>query len=56
MYVCNFPHNSGTAGPIWIKFFLLAPSWLREKCLGGNLGKPRFLGISYLPNFAEIFR
>ena len=29
MYVCNFPHNSGTAELIWINFFLLAPSWSR---------------------------
>ena len=29
MYVCNFPHNSGTVGPIWPNFFLLAPSWSR---------------------------
>ena len=37
MYVCNFPHNSGTAGPIWINFFLLAPSW------SGDGFRPRIL-------------
>ena len=26
VYVCSRP-ISGTAGPIWLKFFLLAPSW-----------------------------
>ena len=34
---CNFPHNSGTAGPIWINFFLLAPSW------SGDGFRPRIL-------------
>ena len=52
---CNFPHNSGTAGPIWINFFLLAPSWsqggFRPKNpdpgfgFSGNPEKPGFLGI-----------
>ena len=56
IYVCKFPHNSRTARPIWIKIFLLAPSWLRENCLGGNPGKHKFLGISYFANLAESFR
>ena len=29
MYVCVSLHNSGTAEPIWLNFFLLAPSWSR---------------------------
>ena len=30
MYVCVSLNNSGTAGPIWLNFFLLAPSWSRD--------------------------
>ena len=30
MYVCVSLHNSGTAEPIWLNFFLLAPSWSRS--------------------------
>ena len=30
MYVCLWPISSGTAGPIWLNFFLLAPSWSRD--------------------------
>ena len=33
MYVCSYvlmlPNSSGTAGPIWLIIFLLAPSWSR---------------------------
>ena len=28
--VCLRPISSGTAGPIWLNFFLLAPSWSRD--------------------------
>ena len=28
--VCVCLHNSGTAGPIWLNLFLLAPSWSRD--------------------------
>ena len=30
MYVCVSLHHSGTAGPIWLNLFLLAPSWSRD--------------------------
>ena len=30
MYVCLKLNNSGTAGPIWLSLFLLAPSWSRD--------------------------
>ena len=30
MRVCLLPISSGTAGPIWLNFFLLAPSWSRD--------------------------
>ena len=30
LYVCVPLNNSGTAEPIWINFFLLAPSWSRD--------------------------
>ena len=29
MSVCLWLNNSGTAGPIWLNFFLLTPSWSR---------------------------
>ena len=28
--LCILPISSGTAGPIWLNFFLLAPSWSRD--------------------------
>ena len=28
--VWMFTNSSGTAGPIWLNFFLLAPSWSRD--------------------------
>ena len=28
--VCSRPISSRTAGPIWLNFFLLAPSWSRD--------------------------
>ena len=27
LYVCVCLHHSGTAGPIWLNLFLLAPYW-----------------------------
>ena len=30
LFVCSRPISSGTAGPIWLNFFLLAPSWPRD--------------------------
>ena len=30
LFVCLLPISSGTAGPIWLNFFLLAPSWSRD--------------------------
>ena len=30
MFACLLPISSGTAGPIWLNFFLLAPSWSRD--------------------------
>ena len=30
VFVCLWPISSGTAGPIWLNFFLLAPSWSRD--------------------------
>ena len=30
MFVWLWPISSGTAGPIWLIFFLLAPSWSRD--------------------------
>ena len=30
MCVCLRPISSGMAGPIWLNFFLLAPSWSRD--------------------------
>ena len=47
VYVCLRPISSGTAGPIWLKFFLLAPSW-------ANLGfRPKKFRIRD-PVFPEI--
>ena len=61
--VCLWPISSWTAGPIWLNFYLLAPSWSRDgfrpKKFGIRIlwktGKPRCLGY-YLTNLAEIFR
>ena len=60
-----WPISSGTAGPIWLNFFLLAPSWSQggfrpknpnpESSFSGNPEKIRFLRY-YLTNLAEIFR
>ena len=30
VFVCMLPISSGTAGPIWLNFFLLALSWSRD--------------------------
>ena len=30
LLVCLWPISSGMAGPIWLNFFLLALSWLRD--------------------------
>ena len=63
--VCLLPISSGTAGPIWLNFFLLAPSWLwggfRPKKSGSGIrffrksGKTRTLGC-YLTNLDEFFK
>ena len=29
-FACLWPISSGSAGPIWLNFFLLAPSWSRD--------------------------
>ena len=47
LYVCLKLNNSGTAGPIWLNFFLLAPSWSRD---GFRLKKFRIRG----PVFPKI--
>ena len=65
VFVCSRPISSGTAGPIRLNFFLLAPSWSRDgfrpKKSGFGIrifrksGKTRFLGY-YLTDLAEILR
>ena len=64
VFVCLWPISSGTAGPIWLNFFLLAPSWSRnglgQKNSGSGIrifrksGKTRILGC-FLTNLAEMF-
>ena len=63
VFVCVWLNNSGTAGPIWLNFILLALSWsqggFRSKefriWFFRKFGKIRFLGY-YLTNLAEIFK
>jgi len=52
--VCLSPKSFGTAGPIWLTFFVFAPSWLRggfkpKKNSGSGIfffpEKPGFQGI-----------
>ena len=45
--VCLLPISSGTAGPIWLNFFLLAPSW------SGDGFRPKKFRIRD-PDFPEI--
>ena len=64
--VCVCLHNSGTAGPIWLNLFLLAPSWSRDgfRPKKFRIRDPVFPEIRqksvflryYLTNLAEIFR
>jgi len=57
------PISSKTAGPIWLNFFLLAPSWSRDGFRPKKFRiwffwksrKTRILGY-YLTNLAEIFQ
>ena len=57
VFVCVRLNNSGTAGPIWLNFFLLAPSWSQSgfrlkknpdpgSGFSGNPEKTRILVIS----------
>ena len=46
LFVCMLPISSaGTAGPIWLNFFLLAPSWSRDGF------RPKKFQIQDLKNF-----
>ena len=60
--VCVRLNNSGTAGPIWLNFFLLAPSWSQGGFRPNKfwIRDPVFPEIRflryYLTNLAEIFR
>ena len=47
LFVCLLPISSGTAGPIWLNFFLLAPSW------SGDGFRPKKFRIRD-PDFPEI--
>ena len=64
MSVCVCLNNSGTAGPIWLNLFLLAPYWSGDGFRLKNfrirdpvfpeIRKTRILGY-YLTDLAEIF-
>ena len=65
MFVCLRTISSGTAGPIWLNFFLLAPSWSRvgfrpkkfwiRDPVFPEIRKTWILGY-HLTNLAEIYR
>ena len=65
LFVCLRPISSGTAGPIWLYFFLLAPSWSRDgfRPKKFRIRDPDFPEIRknpdfrvFLTNLAEIYR
>ena len=57
MCVCLWPISSGTAGPIWLNFFLLAPSWSREgfRPKKFRIRDPVFPEIRKKPDFRVLF-
>ena len=63
--ICVSLNNSGTAGPIWLNFSLLAPSWSRDgfRPKKFRIRDPNFPEIRknpdfsvFLTNLAEIYR
>ena len=57
MFVCLCPISSGTAGPIWLNFFLLAPSWSRDgfRPKKFRIWDPDFPEIRKNPDFRVFF-
>ena len=55
--VCLLPISSGTAGPIWLNFFLLVPSWSRDgfRPKKIRIRDPDFLEIRKNPDFRLFF-
>ena len=55
--VCLFPISSRTAGPIWLHFFLLAPSWSRKgfRPKKFRIRDPVFPEIRKKPDFRVLF-
>ena len=55
--VCVCLHNSGTAGPIWLSLFLLAPSWSRDgfRSKKFRIQDPDFPKIWKNPDFRVFF-
>ena len=57
LFVCSRPISSGTAGPIWLNFFLLAPSWSRDgfRPKKFRIRDPDFPEIRKNPDFRVFF-
>ena len=57
VFVCVRLNNSGTAGPIWLNFFLLAPSWSRGgfRLKNFRIRDPVFPEIRKNPYFRVLF-
>ena len=57
LFVCSRPISSGTAGPIWLNFFLLAPSWSRDgfRPKKFRIRDPVFPEIRKNPDFRVLF-
>ena len=57
MYVCVCLHHSGTAGPIWLNLFLLAPYWSGDgfRLKNFRIRDPVFPEIRKNPYFRVLF-